>query len=140
MLAKVPTAPGERAGRHLLACGLHARARAGELGVGVGQLQTERRGLGVDAVAAADGRRRLVLERAAFERSEQVIEINDEKVGGAHKLHVETGVEDVRGGEPLVHEARLGPDDLGKVREEGDDVVLGLGLDGVDAGDVEGGL
>ena len=40
-----------------------------------------------------------------------------------------------------MHEARLRPDDLGEVRQEGDDVVLDLGLDGVDARDVEfGGL
>ena len=34
-------------------------------------------------------------------------------------------------------EARVGPDELGQVREEGDDVVLGLALDLVDARDVE---
>src|SRR5882724_2331374 len=38
-----------------------------------------------------------------------------------------------------MHEARFGADDLGKVREEGDDVVLHLALDLVDARDVEGG-
>ena len=40
-----------------------------------------------------------------------------------------------------MHEARLRPDDLGQMGEEGDDVVLDLALDLVDAGDVEfGGL
>ncbi len=40
-----------------------------------------------------------------------------------------------------MHEARFRPDDLGQVREEGDDVVLDLRFDLVDAGDVErGGL
>ena len=34
-------------------------------------------------------------------------------------------------------EARLGPDMLGEVGEEGDDVVLGLALDLVDARDLE---
>ena len=37
-------------------------------------------------------------------------------------------------------EARLGADDLGEVGQEGDDVVLHLALDGVDALDVEAGL
>ncbi len=36
-----------------------------------------------------------------------------------------------------MHEARLGADDLGQVGQEGDDVVLDLALDRVDAGDVE---
>ena len=39
-----------------------------------------------------------------------------------------------------MHEARLGADDFGEVGQEGDDVVLGLALDLVDAGDVEGGV
>ncbi len=37
-----------------------------------------------------------------------------------------------------MHEARFRPDDLGEMRQEGDDVVLGLALDLVDARDVEG--
>ena len=37
-----------------------------------------------------------------------------------------------------MHEARVGPDDLGEVGEEGDDVVLDLALDRVDALDIEG--
>ena len=41
---------------------------------------------------------------------------------------------------PGVHEARLRPDDLGQMRQEGDDVVLDLALDLVDARDVELGL
>jgi hypothetical protein len=39
-----------------------------------------------------------------------------------------------------VHEARLGPDDLGQMGQEGDDVVLGLAFDLVDPRHVEGGL
>ena len=38
-----------------------------------------------------------------------------------------------------MHEARLGPDDLGQMGQEGDDVMLGLALDRIDAGDVENG-
>jgi len=39
-----------------------------------------------------------------------------------------------------VDEARLRPDDLGQVGEKGDDVVLDLALDLIDAGDVEIGV
>src|SRR6202043_1477017 len=48
-----------------------------------------------------------------------------------------TGVEHVGRGHALVHETLFGPDDFGKMSEEGDDVVLGLALDRVDARDVE---
>ena len=46
-----------------------------------------------------------------FERGQQRVEVGEQQVGGAHQLHVEAGVEDVGGGEPGVHEARLGADD-----------------------------
>ena len=82
----------------------------------------------------------LVLEGAALERREQLVDVGDQQVGGAHELHVEAGVEHVGGGHALMHEARLGPDDLGEVGEEGDDVVLDLALDLVDARDVELGV
>ena len=75
-----------------------------------------------------------------FERGQQLVEIGEQQVGGAHELHVEAGVEHVGGGEPHVHEARFRAHVLGQVREEGDDVVLDLALDRVDAGDVELGL
>ena len=95
----------------------------------------------MDAVRAADRRRQFVLEGAALERGEQRIDVRDQDVGGAHQLHVEAGVEHVGRRHAGMHETRLRPDDLGEMRQEGDDVVLDLGLDGVDAGDVElGGL
>ena len=53
------------------------------------------------------------------------------------KLHREAGVEHVRGGHALMHEARVGADELGEMGQEGDDVVLGHALDLVDARDVE---
>ena len=91
-------------------------------------------------MGAADGRREFVLARAALERGVELIDVGDQQVGGAHQLHVEAGVEHVGRGHALVHEARLGADDLGEMGEEGDDVVLGLALDLVDARDVELGV
>ena len=73
-----------------------------------------------------------------LQRGEQRVDVGDQDVGGAHELHGEAGVEHVGRGHALVHEARLGADDLGEMGEEGDDVVLGLALDLVDARDVEG--
>src|SRR5262249_33279454 len=54
-----------------------------------------------------------------------------------HELHVETGIEHVGRGEPLMHETGIRADDLGEMREECDNVVLDLALDRLDALDVE---
>ena len=131
---------GNGAGRDLLAGGDQPLAGAGELGIGVGELQAEGHGFGVNAVGAADGRRHLVLEGALLQRRQHLVDIGNQQIGGAGQLHVETGVEHVGGGHALVHEARLGADDFGQMGEEGDDVVLGLALDLVDPRDIEGGV
>ncbi len=94
----------------------------------------------MDAVGTAHHRRRLVFEGAALERGAHLVDACDEKVGGAHELHIEAGVEHVRRGHALMDEPRLRPDDLGEMGQEGDDVVLDLALDLVDAGDVEFGV
>ena len=138
MLAKVPTAPRDGAGRDLRAGGDEAGAAAVELGVGEGELDAEGRRLGVDAVRAPDGGGELMLLRAPLQGREEAVEIGEQDVGRAGELHGERGVEHVGRGHALVHEARLRPDDLGEMGEEGDDVVLRLALDGVDAIDVEG--
>ena len=137
MLAKVPTAPEMAQVATSRRASIRRSLRALELGVGLGELEAEGGGLGVDAVRAADGRRQLVLEGAALERGEQRVDIGEQEVGGARELHGEAGVEHVRRGHALVHEARLRADDLGEMRQEGDDVVLHLALDRVDARDVE---
>ena len=82
----------------------------------------------------------LVLARAALQRGIELFDVGDQKVGGAHELHVEAGVEHVGRRHALVHEARFRADDLGEMGEEGDDVVLGLALDLVDPRDVELGV
>ena len=82
----------------------------------------------------------LCSKRALLQRGQQRVEIGEQEVGGAHELHVEAGVEHVGRGHALVHEARFGADDLGEVGQEGDDVVLDLALDLVDARDVELGV
>ena len=125
------------AGRDLLARRDQALCGAGELRIGDRELEAERGRLGMDAVGAADGGGELVLEGAALERGQERVDVGDQQIGGALELHVEAGVEHVGRGHALVHEARLGPDDLGQVGEEGDDVVLDLALDRVDARDVE---
>ena len=114
-----------------------AASGAGELGISDGELEPERGGLGMHAVAPADGQRVLVLEGAGLQRGKQRVDIGDEDIGGLDQLHVEAGVEHVGGGQAAMEEARLWPDMLGDRGEEGDHVVLHLALDLVDAGDVE---
>jgi hypothetical protein len=116
-----------------------AHLAAFELRIGPCQLEAEGGGLRMDAVGPADGGRHLVLEGAAPEGGQKLVEVPQQQVGGAGELHVEGGVEHVRGGHALVHEPGFGADDLGQMREERDDVVLDLALDGVDALHVEGG-
>jgi hypothetical protein len=44
----------------------------------------------------------------------------------AHELHIQAGIEHVGGSHAGMHEACFRPDDLGKMRQESDDVVLDL--------------
>ena len=92
----------------------------------------------MDAVGAADRGGKLVLEGAPSDGAEKFVYIADQDVGGAHQLHIEAGVEHIRGGHPLMHEARLRPDDLAEMGEKGNDVVLDLALDRIDPRRVEG--
>ena len=128
---------GNGTGRDLVARQFEPLPGAVELGIGIGELEAEGGGLGMDAVAAPDGGRVFVLHGARLERREQPSTSPISNVGGAHQLDVEAGVEHVRGGHALMDEARLRPDDLGKMGEEGDDVVLDLALDGIDPLQVE---
>ena len=64
--------------RDLGPSGDQAGARAGELGVGLGELKPEGGRLGVDAVAAPDAKRVLVLPGAPFERFQHRAEIGEE--------------------------------------------------------------
>ena len=132
--------PGNRAGRDFAARRREALSGAGELGVGIRELEPEGGGLGMDAVRAADGRGELVLAGAALERGVEFVDVGDEQIGGAHQLDVETGVEHVGRRHPLMHETRFRTDDFRQMGEEGDDIVLDLALDLVDAGDVERGV
>ena len=84
-----------RAGGHLLTRGNHALSGARKLGVCIGELEAERRGLGMDPMAAAYGGCHLVLERTLLECGEELVEVSDEKVGGARELDAEAGIEHV---------------------------------------------
>ena len=126
----------DRTGGDLRPGGEQAGAVAGELGVVAGELDAEGGGLGVYAVAAADGERVLVLDGAALEGGEQVVEIGQQDVGGLGELDGEAGVEHVAARHAEMDEAAVRADFFGEPGEKGDDVVAGLALDLVDAVDV----
>ena len=69
MLAKVPTGPEMAQVAISARAATRPRAAARELGVVSGELDAEGRRLGMDAVAAADAERELVLFRARFFRA-----------------------------------------------------------------------
>ena len=128
---------GNGAGGDLRPCRHQPLAVAGEGGVVARQLEAEGRRLGMDAVAAADGRRVLVLDRAALQGGQQRVEIGQQQVGRLGHLDGQRRVEHVRRGHALVDEAGVRTDIFGQVGQEGDDVVLGLALDLIDPVDVE---
>ena len=103
-------------------------------------LQAEGHGLGVDAVGAADHRRVLVAQGPLLHRLHEVEEVGADEVAGVAHQDGEGGVHHVRGGEPVVQPAPLGPHALRHAGDEGDHVVLDLLLDLLDARDVEAGL
>ena len=81
-----------------------------------------------------------LLEGAALADLAELPAVLDEDVGGLNKLVAECRVAEVGGGHAKVHPARrlglalgdIAVDVLAHVGEEGDDVVVGHGLDGVD--------
>ena len=129
--------PGHGAGHDLVAALDHAPPAAGELGEVAGELEAEGGGLGVDAVAAADGGRELVLEGAPLQRVQHRVDLDQDQVGCALELDRQRGVEQVGGGQPEMQEPCLLAADLLDMGEEGDDVVPGDGLDLLDPGGVD---
>ena len=94
----------------------------------------------MDAVGAAHAKGVALLEGAALADFTELAAIIDEDVGRLNELVAERGVAQVRAGHTVVHPAAglglaLGDvlvDVLAHVGEEGDDVVVGNGLDSVD--------
>ena len=108
------------------------RTVAGEFGIGLGQFLAERGRFGMDTVAATDGGGVLVFQRAALECGQQCIDVGNQQVRRARQLHAERGVEHVRTGHALVHEARFGANLRRHPVEERDHVMLGHRFDRID--------
>ena len=96
---------GELADPHPLERTIEARTPAIELERPAGELQPERRRLGMDAVRAAHDQRPAVLLGPGDDGFEGAVEALDEERSGLAHLKRERGVEHVRGGEAVVEPA-----------------------------------
>ena len=102
----------------------------------------------MDAVRAADAEGVALLEGTAFADLAELLHIFDDEVAGLRELVAERGVAKVGGGHTVVDPTaglrfalrHLGIDVAAHVGEEGDDIVVGHGLDFVDLGLVELGV
>jgi hypothetical protein len=136
-LREGPDGTRDRAGRDLLARRDKARPRPLEFRVEPGKLHAEGRRLGMDAVAATDRGRHLVLEGPLLQRCQDPVDVGNENVARTLELDGKAGIQHVRRRHALVDEACIIPDEFSEMREERDDVVLDLALDRVDARHVE---
>ena len=105
-----------------------------------GEFEAEGGGFGVDAVGAADADGVFELIGPCLDNGHDLVQVGEQDVGGLPQAQGHGGVQDVRRGQGVVQVAAVFTDVFGDVGEEGDDVVLGLGLDLFDAGHVKAGL
>ena len=100
-----PDRARELADAHALERARDALAVAGELERPAGELQPERRRLGVDAVRAADLERLAVLVGARDDRGEGGVDAGEDQIPGLADLERERGVDDVGGRQAVVEPA-----------------------------------
>jgi len=130
---------GDGAGGDLLTRPHQPLPRPGEGGVMAGELQPEGGRFRMDAVAAADAGSQLVFQRTALQHRQQPVQVLQQEARRLGELHGEAGIQHVRRCHALMQEARRLAHMLGDIGQEGDDVMLGLALDLVDAGDIPAG-
>ena len=109
-IGKGADSTGNRAGGDFGTRRLQAVAATVEFGIGQRQLDAECGGFGMDSVRTANRRRHFMLESPPFDGCQQGIEIGQHQIGGAHQLHIEAGVEHIRRGHALMHEAGIRAD------------------------------
>ena len=128
---------GKLAHAHILGGAFEALDVSLRLGIPISQLEAEGNWLGVNAVGAANHRDILELPGAAFEHFGKPFEIGSNDGRCLPDEQSLCGIDHVVGSEAPVKPSRLGADDLGNCRGEGDHVVAHLGFDFVNALQVE---
>ena len=124
----MPTAPLSAPTRRLGERALEALGVAVGLEREAGELDAERRRLGVDAVRAPDADGVDVLARALGERDDELARAGDDDLAGRAELQGERGVEHVGRRQAVVDPAPAGPGALLQHVDEGRDVVVGDAL------------
>ncbi len=125
---------------HLLRGHLEALDVSHHLGVPVRQFESKRNRLRVNTVGAADLRRVFEFPSTTLQHFRQFREVlADNRRRLLHQQRLR-GVDHVVRRKPVVQPPRFGPNLLGDGGGEGDDVVFHLGLDLVDAVDLEAAL
>ena len=115
----------ELADAHSLESARHALATARQLECPAGELQPERRRLGVDAVRAADLQRLTMLLGSCVDRGEGALQTREDQCAGFVHLQRESGVDDVGRGQPVVEPAGAFLAELfGHGVDEGGSVVM----------------
>jgi hypothetical protein len=139
-VAEGPDRAGELANPHVLGRGIKARQVAIHLRIPVEQLQPEGGRFSMHAVGAADDGRVLELESAPPQHFFQAKDALAQQPGGGLHLQRLRRIHHVIRGQPVVQPAGFGADLLRYRSGEGDDVMLHLGLDLMDACQIEVGL
>ena len=128
---------GDLAGRDVVGRGREAASVAVDLERPAGELEPERRRLGMHRVGAAHHHRAGVLAGARDERVDEPVRASRSRSPAARNWSASAGVDDVAAGQPEVEPAALGADALGDLADERDDVVVGGRLELRDARDVD---
>ena len=134
-----PDRPGDLAGGDLGDRLGQASAVAVQLERPAGQLEPERRRLGVDRVGPAHHHRRGLGSGAGDERRDQAVAVGQQALTGGSQLERQPGVDDIAAGQAEMEIAAFRADRLGDLADEGDDVVVGRPLDLGDPLDVDPG-
>ena len=129
--------PGDLAGPDLVDGRRQAGPAAVDLERPAGELEPERRRLGVDRVGAAHHRRVGLGPGAGDEHGQQAVAVAEQSLAGGAQLERQARVDDVAARQAEVQIAALGSDRLRHLRHEGDDVVVGRALDLGDPIDVD---
>ena len=116
---------------------LEARQGATEFVIHERQLEPECHRLCVDAVTAADHRRRLEFPRPPGDDRAQFPQVREQQVGGFGHLHGQRGIEHVARSHALVHPPAGRPDVARHIFQKRDHVVIGAFFDLHDLREVE---
>ena len=121
--------PGDLAHRHVVEGAGQALPVAGDLERPAGDLEAQRRRLGVDRVRPAHHHGARLRPGPGDQGGEERVDAAEDEPARRLQLEGETGVHDVAARQAEMEVAALGADRLGDLAHERDDVVLGRLLD-----------